>query len=103
LPAPVERTPDAAHARFFSFRPADSVSTINGIEHMFDSGFAADAAQCAVLGARLVARFDTEMGGPQAAESLSEVLAGVRSGELLSCQVITRSSPHVVQFSAAIV
>jgi Domain of unknown function (DUF222) len=57
---------------------------------MFDSGFAADAEQYALLGARLVTRFDTEMEGPQAAESLSEVLAGVRAGELLTCRLMER-------------
>jgi hypothetical protein len=60
------------------------------VEHVFDIGFAADAAQFAVLGARLVARFDAEMVGSQAAESLGEVLAGVRSGELLTSQLMER-------------
>jgi hypothetical protein len=72
-------------------RVASELGFLSGkVEHVFDPGFAADAALYAAVGARLVARFNVQMGGPQAAESLGEVLAGVRAGELLSCQLMER-------------
>jgi hypothetical protein len=57
---------------------------------MFDSEFAADAVQFAALAAKLVAGFDTQIDGPAAADSLSEILAAVRHGELLTCRLIER-------------
>src|ERR1700716_1957034 len=60
------------------------------VEQVIDSEFAADAVQFAALAAKLVAGFDAQLDGAQAAESLSEVLAGVRLGELLTCRLIER-------------
>jgi hypothetical protein len=57
---------------------------------MFDTGFAADAARYAALGVSLIARFDAGMNGTAAAEALGDVLAGVRAGELMSCQLMER-------------
>ncbi|MCW2548247.1 MAG: hypothetical protein JWN96_2707 [Mycobacterium sp.] len=57
---------------------------------MIDSEFAADAVQFAALAAKLVAGFDAQLDGPQAAESLTEVVAAVRLGELFTCRLIER-------------
>jgi hypothetical protein len=57
---------------------------------VFDSEFLADTVQFAALAAKLAESFSSEIDGPQAAEGLTDLLAAVRLGELLTCQLIER-------------
>ena len=57
---------------------------------MFEDDLLADAEQFRVLAQRIAAAITTELGGPEAAEALVDVLAGVRAGELATCRLLER-------------